>query len=218
MTRMIVVLMTLLFAGMASAQTQQTKLDLTGLTPDQVQALNTAIEQLRKQPENTLANLSLQTITPDRFTEWANAGEAAGKAVANFTREIGVGADAFLKTDVGRIGFFVLLWKFGGDQVAASVLNMALGLIMAVTLYTFWWKMTRRFVLNERREFTADYHQNTFLRWLGFNKKSVSWVKDQEWLAQWDANDRFWMIFWARTLCIALFVMITFMVWPKVVF
>ena len=105
--------------GSVALGAQQTSVDTTGLSADQVKALSAAVAELRKQPANTIANLSLATTTPDKWKEWAEAGSAAGQAVGNFTKELGIAADQFLQTGVGKVSLYALIWKFGGDQVAA---------------------------------------------------------------------------------------------------
>jgi hypothetical protein len=197
---------------------QNPGVDTTGLSADQIKVLSAAAQELKKQPANTIANFTLANATPDRIKEWGDAGIAAGKAVVGFTQQVGIAADQFLKTDVGRTGFYVLVWKFGGDKVATSLMNVLLDVALAILLYTFWWKLTRRFVFNERKEKTVSYHQNTLLRWLGFNKKDIAWKKDNEWMANWSSDEQFWIMFWSRVISGALFVAITLICWPSVSF
>ncbi|HEY4505679.1 MAG TPA: hypothetical protein VJG67_03240 [Candidatus Paceibacterota bacterium] len=214
----LIVLTSLALTTEARAQQQQAPIvDTTGLSAEQVKALNAAVTELRKQPANTLANLTLQTATPDKFKEWVDAGSAAGKAVGAFSKEVGVAADQFLKTDVGRIGLYTLIWKFGGDKVVESILNMTLKFVLAVVLFTFWWKMVRRFVMNERRTGTTEYNPNTFLRWLGFNKKTVDYEKD-DWMSEWPVSDQFWITFWTRVGAVVVAALITLVCWPSVTF
>ena len=203
------------FVMIASAQTQP--VNTTGLSAEQVVALNSLAEQLRKQPENTLANLSLQTATPDKVKEWTEAGEAAGKAVAAFTKEIGIAADQFLKTDVGRTAFYVAIWKFGGDKVIGSLVQITFNVVLGVGLLLIWWRFTRRFAFCERMVGTVIYNENTFLRWMGFNKKEVRWEKDDAWITRIDDGDyEFWAHLCVKILSGVLFLTIVWMCWPKV--
>lgn len=219
--------MTLVLLSIAvslSAQQQLTQpvtaptVNLQGLKPEQIKALAAAAEQLRQQPENTLANLTLQNATPEKFKEWADAGQAAGKAVSGFTKEIGIAADDFLKTSTGRIALYALLWKLGGNKVAATLLNVAMSLLLGLILLTCWWQMVRRFVFNERHTGKKEYNANPLLRWLGFNRKEVIFEKDDEWMKRWDDNSQFWITLWSRVLSIGALALIVFVCWPSVSF
>ncbi len=214
----IAILMTIV-SSVVGAQTQAQSVNTTGLSAEQVATLNNLTEQLRKHPENTLANLSLQTATPDRVKEWTEAGEAAGKAVAAFTKEIGIAADQFLKTDVGRTAFYVGVWKLGGNKVIESFLQIFLSFLTAAVVVFIWWKFTRRFAFFERRVGTVTYNENTLLRWLGFNKKEVKWEKDDGWITEiQDPDLRFWAVLLVRLLCGSVLILILGYGWPTVSF
>lgn len=202
----------------AIAQTQSAGVNTAGLSAEQVTTLNRLVEQLRQQPANTLANLSLQTATPDKVREWTEAGTAAGKAVGAFTKEIGIAADQFLKTDVGRTAFYVAVWKFGGDKVVESFLQAFLSIAIGLALLVIWWKFTRRFAFNERKEGSIVYNENTFWRWLGFNKKEVKYVKDEDWIEKLSAGEKFWALFLLRVFSVVLLAIIIGTCWPKISF
>lgn len=212
------IIMTFLASSAQAQQPASSGVDTSGLKAEQVKALNDLAIQLRREPENTLANLTLQNTTPDRFKEWADAGAAAGKAVSSFTKEIGIAADQFLQTDVGQIGLYALLWKFGGDKVIGTFINLLSGAILAIVAFTFWWKLTRRFVFGERRAIKIVYNSNTFLRWLGFNQKEFSTEKSDEWMAGLDNNDKFWITVWSRILSFVTLIILVFLFWPQVSF
>lgn len=218
MRRMILTILLSFVVGIVLLAQQQTGVDTSGLSADQIKALNAAAEQLKKQPANTIANLTLQNATPDKFKEWADAGAAAGKAVSSFTKEIGIAADQFLKTDVGRIGLYVIIWKLGGDKVVASVFNTTLNVLMAVALFTIWWKLTRRFAFNERHKTTVSYNQNTLLRWIGFNKRDTTWEKDDAWMNAFSDDGKAAAVVVSRVVSAVLLVIIIFACWPSVSF
>lgn len=189
-----------------------------GLTDEQVKALNAAAEQLRKQPANTIANLSLQNATPDKFKEWAGVGEMAGKEIAAFTKGVGIASDQFLKTDTGKLAMYAIIWKFGGDKVAESLIDILLKLILGIILYTFWWKMVRRFVFNERKFGNITYNKNPLLRWLGFNEKGLKFEKDESWMEKFEKADVFWITLWTRVGAGVALVLITVVCWPRINF
>lgn len=216
-TRFFAITFLMTSVSVVSAQTSP-RVDVSGLSQEQIAALNNLSEQLRKQPENTLANLSLRTATPNRIKEWTEAGEAAGKAVAAFTKEIGIAADQFLKTDVGRTAFYVVIWRFGGDKIAASLLSILLSVVIGGVLITIWWRFTRRFAFFERRSGTVTLNENPLFRWLGFNKKEIKWEKDDEWIRSLRDDNIFWATFWVRVLSAAALAAIVLFCWPKVNF
>jgi hypothetical protein len=199
-----------------SQATGPTTVDTKGLTAEQVQSINNIAEQLRKQP-NTLANLTLQNATPDKLKEWVGAGDMAGKEVASFTKDLGIAADQFLKTDVGRITVYAIVWKLGGNHVAESFINIALKVMFAVVLYTFWWKLSRRFVFNEQKIGTVTYNEKPFLRWLGFNKKEVKYEGYDPYGGLKDDN-KLAAIIVSRIVSGILLLLITLLCWPSVSF
>ena len=201
-------------------------INIKGLTDEQAAsvraqalALTSAVEQMKKTPkENTLANLTLANVTPDKFKEWADAGQAAGKAVANFTKEVGMGADAFLKTDTGKYAFIAIIWKAGGAKVAESATNIIIHVMMAIVLYTAWWWLTRLFVFGQVTKKEIVYNENTFLRWIGMNKKTVTIQRDAEWHKELKGDEVFWLLIWSRIISVALLILITWHVWPSASF
>ena len=194
--------------------------DVSGLTPEQVAAIKGVVEQVKAQPKaNTLANLKdLTNITPDKFKEWADAGTSAGKAVANFTKEVGMGADAFLKTDTGKYALLAILWKSGGDKVASTAINILLNVALFVVLICIWCWLARLFVFGQLVKKEITYNENTFLRWLGFNKTQVTIQREEEWLEKFSTTDKFWIMFYSRVISTIMLFIIVFMTFPKVIF
>jgi hypothetical protein len=203
-------------ASHAQQVPHQPVVDVSGLSAEQVALVRLAVDQAKKAPkENTLSNLVDATkLTPDKFKEWADAGQAAGKAVANFTKEVGIGADSFLKTDVGKYAFIAIAWKIGGKEVVASGLNVALSLLLAAILYIAWWKLSKLFVFGTIVRKEVEYNDNIFLRCLGFNKVKVT---EKDWYEDKDFNEssKFWVTFWSRVICVGSLVAITWTVWPR---
>jgi len=211
-----VVFVTLFCLGLQGQTTAE--VETKGLTAEQVKALNAAADQLRKQPANTISNLSLENATPDKFREWAGVGEMAGKEISAFTKGVGIAADQFLRTDTGRLAMYSIIWKFGGNKVAESLLSIFLKLLFAMVLYTFWWKVVRRFVFNERKFGTVTYNKNPLLRWLGFNNKEVRFEKDESWMQGIGNDNSFWIMLWTRIGAGVAIVLITLACWPSVSF
>ncbi len=201
-------------------------IDTKGLTSEQAEAikaqaaaLSASAEQMRKSPEDgSVLTALVKDMTPAKFREWAEAGDAAGLAVANFTKQVGMGADAFLKTDSGKFAVLAIVWKIGGGAVAASLINIFLKLLLAIVLLSAWWWLTRLFVFGQTVEKTVEYNQNTILRWLGFNKKTVAIKHDENWHKNMSASDEFWAIFWSRVLSVVSLFAIALAVWPRVSF
>lgn len=201
-------------------------IDTKGLTAEQAEAikaqaaaLSASAEQMRKSPEDgSVLTALVKDMTPAKFREWAEAGDAAGLAVANFTRQVGMGADAFLKTDSGKFATIAIVWKIGGGAVAASLVNVFLKILMAIVLFTAWWWLTRLFVFGQVAQVTVVYNENTFMRWFGFNKKTKVIQRDEEWHKKFSGDDDFWITIWGRVFSIAMLFLIVVIVWPTVSF
>lgn len=225
--RTVLVFLFLVFSSALLAQNvekvAEPAVDTTGLTAEQaasvaaqVKALNDSVRQMKKSGQPTLEAIVGQ-MTPEKFRDWADAGQAAGKAVSNFTKEVGIGADAFLKTDTGKLAVLAVIWKAGGDQVAASAINVVLSVILAIVLFAAWWKLTRLFVFGQRIKKEVVYNQNTFLRWLGFNQKTIS-IQDDDRLGELESEHRAWLMFVSRLFSLSMLVVIVVTTWPTVQF
>jgi hypothetical protein len=191
---------------------QQVQVDVSKLTDEQKKALQSVANQMAENKSNTSQILeAVKSIDAKDVKNWADAGTEAGKAVANFTREIGVVTTEFLNSFPGKTTFLLLVMNYGGGKMAQFVLNT---FIFVTLLPVFTWLMCRvfkRFVLQTRTLVTIVYNPNPWLRFVGINTvtKTDEAVKFDN-----DSDN-----FWAAVLGWALIAVSTFcffgLLWPK---
>jgi hypothetical protein len=189
--KFLVLIATLLFTTTLFAQ--QTQVDVSRLTEEQRQALQQVANQMAEDDPDTSDILeAVRNIDAEQVQNWAEAGTEAGRAVANFSREVGVVAGEFLDSDVGKTAFVLLTLNYGGGAIVQYVLDVAL---FVALLPVFIWLMCRvfkRFVLQVTTLVEREYHQSPLYRFIGFNKVTK---KDQAV----DYDDEAWK-FWSSVL------------------
>ncbi|MFH1667720.1 MAG: hypothetical protein ABH884_01690 [Candidatus Komeilibacteria bacterium] len=128
-----VVFMTITFVWSQTATIDLSKLD--GETAAQVLAA-------QKQ-----AQAKLPDIPPaERVEEWVSIGEQVGKAIASTCRELSVEVNEFVKTPVGKLTMFLIVWKVIGEDLWDIVGGCLVWLIVTICLFF----SVRHFHMNER--------------------------------------------------------------------
>ena len=73
----------------------------------------------------------VESVTPEKINQWAENGKGIGIAIGSAAKELGLAADAFLKTDAGKITVAMVAWKVMGKDVVRVVGGGAFFLILA---------------------------------------------------------------------------------------
>lgn len=132
MKRLLTILIALLvFASPAFAD----YVAVDGLTAAQKASLEEKAAQMKK--ENLTNNLP---SSPKQFQEWAEVGTAVGKGLVSVAKEIGVEANAFATTPLGKISIGLLIWKVMGNDI----IQILLGAVMFLTFIPMWVYFFRR--------------------------------------------------------------------------
>ena len=172
MLRTILVVLALLIAMPAAAQ----RLDLDGLPADVKadilekanRAKETAIrESTKKVPEvKTVPDVSeISKKTREELDAWGALGTGAGKAIVSAAKELGMAANEFAGTGLGK--FIIVLIAF--KVVGVTLLNIAVGSILwAVGLWTAWQ------IIKPYK--SVEYAHVPFLWGLGSRKRVVAKV------------------------------------------
>lgn len=85
------------------------------LTPDQ-QAILQAILKESPAAAAALAQPPKAEAAVDVAAKWAELGKSIGVGMVSAAKEIGVAANQFIQTDVGKITAAVIIWKFMGED------------------------------------------------------------------------------------------------------
>jgi hypothetical protein len=85
----------------------------------------------------------VEKSTPEQLVGWAQVGAALGKGLAQTARELGIAANEFVQTPVGKLTAGIILWKYMG----ASLVHLIVGSIFLVVYFLVWLYLIRRFGL-----------------------------------------------------------------------
>jgi hypothetical protein len=81
------------------------------------ETLNARLAQMDEaQKQVVLDNLDKKS-TVDNAREWVDLGKGLGSGLASTAKELGVAANDFVKSPVGEVSMFLLVWHYMGDQL-----------------------------------------------------------------------------------------------------
>jgi hypothetical protein len=138
----------LMLSGMANAQS----IDTSKLTTEERAALETVFNQMAEDKSTATTVIeAIQDInvSSEAFAKWAQAGTEAGKAVSNFTKEIGATANEFLDSFPGKAIFLIMFMNYGGGALATFFLDIAIFVCLTPFFLYFINRVFRRFVLHQ---------------------------------------------------------------------
>jgi hypothetical protein len=113
----------------AATATPQT-LSLEGLTADQVKAVESQVREAKSQVSNAKRSLDPDLTMLDKAAE---LGRIIGSGMVATARELGMAANDFAKSDLGRVVMVVLVWKYMGQDILGVMVGVPF-LIVGVTL------------------------------------------------------------------------------------
>lgn len=102
-------------------------------------------KQIIQAKQNTQPSLpgvvaAVESVTPEKINVWAENGKGIGIAIGSAAKELGLAADAFLKTDAGKITVAMVAWKVMGRDVV----HIVGGSIFFLVLAGIWTHIYRR--------------------------------------------------------------------------
>lgn len=119
---------------MAASQT----IDTSGLTQQQIQEIAAKAAELKaKNPEGAVADA--QDVSKAIRTEagaWGELGVNMGKAMVGAAKEVGVAANEFAATDLGKIVTFMVVYKYIGEEVLSIIFGS--GVMIIGTILSIW--------------------------------------------------------------------------------
>ena len=111
-------------------------IDVSKLTPEQVTALNKQVAEMSSNPANISAEVRKEAEA------WGELGANMGKAMVGAAKEVGVAANEFSQTSLGKIVVFLAAYKI----VGRDILGVGVGSLILVFGYSLaiWIASTRR--------------------------------------------------------------------------
>ena len=152
------VLMMVSFTAMA---TQSTSVDLSKLTPEQRAAITQQVNEMGGSPTNISATVRKEAEA------WGELGANMGKAMVGAAKEVGVAANEFSQTSLGKIVVFMVAYKIVGQD--------ALGVIFGTLVLVFGYSLAL-WVFTTKRWSDVTYEYEPVL-WGAFKKARITKIE-----------------------------------------
>jgi hypothetical protein len=121
------------FAVPAVSASDISSIDVSKLTPEQKTQLMAQATELQKQATSTT---NISATVRNEATAWGELGANMGKAAVSAAKEIGVAANDFVQTPLGKITMGIVIFKVMGGAIIHLVVGIFLLLtFLSVALY-----------------------------------------------------------------------------------
>lgn len=118
-------------------------------------------EQQAQIVQSIAASQSKESDVIDTVDKWVNVGERIGKMVGGAAREVGIAANEFVQTDVGKMTAAMIVWNYMGADVVDVFVHVVGG-----TAFIFI-GLTWIFIVMRRSQDTKIVYSTTEKNWFG---------------------------------------------------
>ena len=140
------------------------QLSTNGLTKEQIAELSAQAAKMRS-PEGQAVGIS--AAVRNETAAWANLGTNIGSAMVSAAKEVGVAANEFSQTGLGKIVTGIVVYKVMGRDILGVIVGSAV-LLFGFSMVT-WLLLTKRF-----GEVKYEYHP---VLWGAFNRRTITEYK-----------------------------------------
>lgn len=155
-----------LFASISA--TAATSVDTTQLTDSQKAALQKTVDEM-KSPSN------ISAVAREETEKWANLGGNMGRAAVGAAKEIGVAANEFVATPLGKVTMGVVIYKV----IGRDIMKVVAGSFVLIFMFSlaFW--------LFNKKHYYGTVEYATVKTFFGLRTKQVvtKGTVDAEWSA-----------------------------------
>lgn len=125
---------------------------------------NLSAEQQAQIVQSIAAAQTKDRAVVDTVDKWVNVGERIGKMVGGAAREVGVAANEFVQTDVGRMTAALIIWNYMGNDLVHIFVHVGGGMMFIVLGLS-----SVVFVLRRAQPLHVEY-DNTSKTWYGASR------------------------------------------------
>lgn len=141
MLRAGIFLLLILFSNLAFADSIRVPSNLTERQAAELQAQAAKLAE-----ENTQSTNPVTAI--QQVDQWVTVGASIGKGIAGTAKELGVVANEFIQTPVGKLTAYLIIWKVAGHDLVRLTLHVVGGVSFFTVMFTFWIWFFRRMCFN----------------------------------------------------------------------
>jgi hypothetical protein len=109
-----------------------------GLTDAQKAELAASAAKMASDNANTIVDTKSPTKSVEVVTQWVDIGTAIGSGLAASAKELGIAANDFAQTPVGRFTVFLIAWHFVGGTILHVFFALLWFFVMGGTLFYIW--------------------------------------------------------------------------------
>ena len=128
-----IIAMLALVASFNAVAANSTSVDLSKLSPEQQAQITKQVEEMTKDPANISASVRKEAEA------WGELGANMGKAMVGAAREVGVAANEFGQTSLGKIVVAIVTYKVVGQEILGVIfgsLILVFGYSLAIWVFT----------------------------------------------------------------------------------
>lgn len=107
------------------------------LTDEQRAAVALVAQQKAAEPVSAAPTVS-------KVKEWVDIGGAIGAGLASSAKELGIAANTFAQTPVGKFTVVMIAWHF----IGAQLIHVGIGLLWLITMIPLWVFLYKRMQFN----------------------------------------------------------------------
>jgi hypothetical protein len=178
-----------LFLSMNCAQALQQTVDVSGLTQAQIAQIAADVESKKASPVKTAVAVR------EEVNAWGEMGANVGKAIIGAAKELGMTANDFASTNLGKFVIAVIIFKVAGGVV----LHIFVGGMVVIISLTLGWKLMKY----NNTETTYDYKP---VLWGLYNKRVIT----KEQFSHLDNHNAWPHIIMACGFIVGVVIMLTF--------
>lgn len=149
MKKLLLILSMMALTACCAKANAEVTINTSGLTEAQKAQLVQQAEQMKQAEKGDI-------ISTSTVEKWANFTEVFGKAISTTAKEIGVQANEFVTTPVGKMTAAVIIYRYVGKDLISAVIHIISGLLV-IGIGIYW---TFRIVTSSR-QVTIEYDETT---------------------------------------------------------
>ena len=135
-------------------------------------------EQQAQIVQSIAAAQTKETNVVDSVDKWVNVGERVGKMVGGAAREVGIAANEFVQTDVGKMTAALIIWNYMGSDVVDVLVHVVGGSMFILVGLTWIFIIMRRSTPTQVTYSTSE--KNWFGNYVVVKKERDPLTSDQQ--------------------------------------
>lgn len=141
--------------------------NVDGLPQDKLDQIQRIVNDSR-QTSQSIADSVTKAVSPEALSSYAEVGKSIGVGLAATAKELGIAANNFAQTGIGKIALLLIVWKLMLGEIMAGVMSSVLGMIWAGVVIRIWTRYFRQICLvetttTEKTERFVDAKDGTYL-------------------------------------------------------